>query len=131
MVSGNSSLYSNNPSGLVVGISSQVTDQVMVNNFFGLGDVGGTIAFPVVGSPAMGTVYGVTNTAELELFVYASKMNCRLVVPAANLTGTMYRGKMRLGQMFDSQSLLGGAMKVTVANLISASDHIQAMQSEF
>lgn len=77
-------------------------------------------------------MYGVSNTLDMEMFVYASKMTCRLVVPAANLTGTMYRGKLRFGQLF--RGTLGQTqadLYVTVSDLIRASDHIQAMQTEF
>lgn len=81
----------------------------------------------------MNGVFGAANGPELEMFVYSSKLEARIVTPAANLTGTMFRGTMRLGQLFRLRNAATSFvdLKVTVGDLIRASDHIQAMQSKF
>ena len=129
----NSSLNNDNPSGLVVATSGSTTNEIRLNHFFGLGDIGGTVSFPIQGSPSMNGVFGAANGPELEMFVYSSKLEARIVTPVANLTGTMFRGTMRLGQLFRSRNATTSFvdLKVTVGDLIRASDHIQAMQSKF
>lgn len=45
----NSSLNGLSPSGLVVATSSSVTNHIRINHFFGLGDLGGTTPYPILG----------------------------------------------------------------------------------
>lgn len=118
-----------NPSGLYVYQFDNTTLNASLNGFFGYTAAG--TAAPAAGSPSMQTLFGINNTAELEMFAYASKIDFRFVVPLANLTGTMYRGTLRLGQFFKSNTADQGTLELAVSDLIRAADHIEGMKTEF
>lgn len=78
----------------------------------------------------MGTAYGFQSTPDMEAFVYASKLTAKFVIPKANLTGTLYKGSIRLGQMYDV-SKPDRAGYVSVSSLIRGADEVQGMQEGF
>lgn len=92
-----SSINGKQPSGLVVMNCTQ-NAYFTANMFFGTSQDGS--------SPrgldtylAMDTLYGYTSKTDYESFVYAGKLDFEMVIPQANLTGSMYRGQVRLGQI--------------------------------
>lgn len=125
----NSSINGLQPSGLVVVATSTLTENISVNEFFGTTNAGNSPS-GLAAHLSMTNVYGYTSDANLESFVYASKLDCRFVIPKANLTGTMFQGKLRLGQLFSSNDTTG-AQFIQLDDLIRGADTISAMQTGF
>lgn len=116
------------PSGLVVYQTNNLDTAVDINEFFGLNSAG-TGAAGSYNDRAMKALYGYQSTQYLENFIYAGKLDFRFVIPRANLTGCLFKGRMRLGQFFDSTSLT--VQKISTRMLINVSEQVDAMQPGF
>lgn len=68
-------------------------------------------------------VYGYETTTDMKAFVYGAHLHLDFVIPQATLTGTMYKGHMRIGQMF------GSGTDITVQDLILSADETLAGQN--
>jgi len=82
-------------------------------------------------SSSMDTLYGYTSSTELETFVYSGRIDCRFVIPSATLTGTLYQGKLRLGQFFQAHTGSSSDLQMPLSALIRAADSVKGMQSGF
>jgi hypothetical protein len=120
------------PSGLIVKNVASTASPISVNEFFGLNQTGAAPA-GTASICSMNGLLGTTSSTELEMFTYASELEARFVIPRANLTGTFYQGKMRLGQFFDEAAKPNPlyAEAVTVNTLIRAADRISSMKDGF
>lgn len=77
-------------------------------------------------------LYGTSTSFDVGKFVWAGNLEYNLVVPAANLVGTMFTGSFPLNTLFAT----GGSGSTTtspisVAQLISIADNAVAMQKSF
>lgn len=78
---------------------------------------------------SMETCYGYTSSGDLESFAYAGKIEAKFVIPRANLTGTMYSGKLRLGQIFNGSG--EGAGQLSIGALIRGANTVEGMKPGF
>jgi hypothetical protein len=90
----NSFIMGKQSSGLMVVQTDDADKFMYLNFFFGL-NFDGTL--PVHTTEAIESVYGITGDINLDGFVYSSSIKLSIVAPAANLVGTYYAGKCRLG----------------------------------
>jgi len=122
-------IYHQQPSGLAVLTLQSPANGISLNDFFGLNQSGlapsGLSEFLT-----QTNVYGFTSDANLENFMYSAKIDCKFVIPRANLTGTLYQGKLRLGQFFSSTATTS-APTVTLSSLIRGADTVKSMQEGF
>jgi len=102
---------------------------ITLNDFFGLNASGGA-GSGLAENLTQTNVYGFTSDANLENFMYSSRIDCKFVIPRANLTGTLYQGKLRLGQFFNSVSSTV-APTVSLSSLIRGADSVSAMKDGF
>lgn len=110
--------------------TDDTSKEITTNSFFGLNKAGtNTFGTPATTFSMLDT-YGYDSDINLESFVYASKLESKLVIPAATLTGTYYKGKMRLAQFFDSTNN-DTAQSLSVMNLIRAADEVDGMRTGF
>jgi hypothetical protein len=116
------------PSGLFIGQLDDPGTKINVNYFFGL-DAAGTGSLSSA-LQSMTSLTGFETTSSYETFMYSARIDFKLVVPLANLTGTYYQGKMRLGQMVDSTSPTV-SQGVTVNSLIRGANEVNVVASEF
>jgi hypothetical protein len=126
----NSTIDGLQPSGLFCVQTNSTTATIYTNEWFGLNSAGTAGA----GSQdwlAMESLYGTTSTGDFENFTYASELDARFVIPQANLTGTYYQGKMRLGQWFSSGAAPLASQRVTAVSLIRAADKVSSMTNGF
>ena len=79
---------------------------------------------------SMSSCYGFQSDSSMEAFAYAAKMSCKFVIPRATLTGTLYKGSMRLGQWFNPTDT-SLAPSISLASLIRAADTVEGMQPGF
>lgn len=127
---GNSPIDGKQSAGLAVLGMNETSQAVTLNDFFGL-DITGTGASGTVNSVySMQDAYGYTTTADVETFVYASKLEAKLVIPRATLTGTYYKGTLRLSQLYDNL-LTTQSPAISLASLIRAADKVEGMQPGF
>jgi len=79
---------------------------------------------------SMTGLVGFESSADLEAFSYSGQIQAQMVIPAANLTGTMFKGTCRLGQLFNNTLLdINGRFKL--ANLINTATEVVAMSPTF
>lgn len=81
--------------------------------------------------------FGISSSNDLTLSTYTSRMDSKFVVPAANLTGTLYKGHVSVGSLLGKQDVsidgsadffMGG---FTVRDLINNAYDIQSMETGF
>lgn len=125
-------LQNHQASGLVVLCADAEDSPVRVSQFFGFANTAST---DILGTPAsnysMAEVCGYSSTANLESFMYSSHIDFRMVVPQANLTGTYYKGQMRLSQLFDGAKNDSTDMELQLGDLIRAANEVHAMKPGF
>jgi len=126
----NSALDGRQSGGISVSCTDNLTDPISINSFFGLDPTGTTAAGTTASNFSMTEAYGYSSSSDLETFIYAGKLEAKLVIPKATLTGTYYKGKMRLGQFFNSE-VTTVSPQLTVSDLVRASDETQGMRSSF
>lgn len=82
----------------------------------------------------MKELYGFETEDSLDVSVYFSRIDLKFAIPAANLTGTMFRGKIRVSHLTEV-SILGmtgcGSSVATVLDLIRIADKVETMHSGF
>jgi len=80
-------------------------------------------------------VYGFGSTSELTAMVYSSTLKLRFVIPAANLTGTYFKGSFRLGDYFNAVSTTTAPpvlnTKISVQQLMAIATDVYAMKDGF
>jgi len=118
------------PSGFVCMGAVDTAAVISTNAFFGLDPTGVHPLGTAASNYTMDQFYGYSSSVDLETFVYASKMTAKMVIPRATLTGTFYKGKMRLAQFFDNTSTQS-ASTLSVADLIRVADSVKGMESGF
>lgn len=85
----------------------------------------------------MSDVFGFTSTTDLTAMVYSSVLKLRFVIPAANLTGTYFKGSFRLGDYFNGlTSQVSPAppilnSKISVQQLMAIATDVYAMKDGF
>lgn len=124
----NSSINGKQPSGFIVVGFDSIATNMDFSYFFGTTFSGNAPATTPL--PDMLSMYGFASTASLESFVYASQLDLKLVVPAANLTGTAYQGTLRLGQFFNTVSP-NVTQSIPLSALIRGADRIISGQQNF
>lgn len=117
-----STINGQQPSGFFMMQADLTSSKFRVSNWFGIG----------VSSEAhsMSTAYGFSSTASLETFVYAAQIDAKLVIPKANLAGSIYTGTMRLSQLVDT-NLNDADQGVSIANLIRGADDVRSGSTSF
>jgi hypothetical protein len=111
-------------SGLIVMNTSNIAEKVGLPNFFGY-DSEGKLDNGSATYLEMKKLYGYASTTEMKAMVYSATLDLKMVIPAATLTGTMYKGSIRLGQMFSSGNT------VTISNLIAGWEETLSGQQSF
>lgn len=117
-------------SGLVIVGSDSVASVVTIGEFFGT-TADGSAPVGQYSTLAQQSVLGFTSDVNLDCVTYASRFHAKMVIPAANLTGTMYRGTLRLGQLFQAVPSATVNPGLPLSAFIRAADHIEGMQTGF
>lgn len=128
----NSTIQNLQSSGLVIfGFNEPLLAALNLNQFFGL-DAAGTGGFGDPTTLSLSGLTGVSSSSELDLFKYSGQIDFKIVAPLASLTGAMYRGKLRLGQLFSTtRESTTASAGVPMSRLMRASDEVKTYQSSF
>lgn len=134
-----SSISGKQPSGLIMYQTDTPSENYLqLSHFFGYTMVNGGSSTPTPVSPrptglpkilSMKELYGYESDTTIEKFIYAGKINFKFVVPAANLTGTMYKGKIRVSQMqgtYPAASTSAYQNGIRMSELITIADKVEA-----